>query len=179
MGWTSTLGSELTGGVTWYHNDIRNLIESGPGPTFAPINVDKARTQGVEAFIAWNPLEVLKLRADYTYTEAKDTTLGTRLLRRPTNKLSGGALWQANQKLSVDATLLYVAGAVDVGRESFIQPVKDQNYVTANLAVNYALTDRFTLYGRADNMFNEVYQNPNGFLQPGQAFYAGIKATLE
>jgi len=168
---------DLTGGVTWYHNDIRNLIESGPPPTYAPINIDKARTQGVEAYLAWMPLDVLKLRADYTYTEARDVTLNKRLLRRPANKLSGDALWQALPQLSLDATLLYVSGAVDVGRESFL-PVKDQNYVTADLSVNYALSDMFTLYGRADNLFNEVYQNPNGFLQPGQGFYAGIKATF-
>jgi vitamin B12 transporter len=36
----------------------------------------------------------------------------------------------------------------------------------------------FTLYGRADNLFDERYQNPSGFMQPGVAFYAGIKATL-
>lgn len=169
---------ELNGGVTWYHNDIRNLIESGPPPSFAPINIDKARTQGLEAYLAWTPLDMLKLRADYTYTEARDVTLNKRLLRRPGGKLSGDAQWQALPQLSLDATLLYVSGAVDVGRESFVQPVKDQNYVTADLSLNYALSDMFTLYGRADNLFNVVYQNPNGFLQPGQGFYAGIKATL-
>jgi vitamin B12 transporter len=176
-GFDQQLGAQVTGGATWYHNDIRNLIESGPGPTYALINIDKARTQGVEAYLAWTPMEVLKLRADYTYTEAVDLTLHTPLLRRPKNKLSGDALWQVLPALSVDATLLYVSDTEDVGRESFVT-LKDKDYVTANLSVNYALSDRFTLYGRADNLFNEVYQNPNGFLQPGQGFYAGIKATL-
>ena len=131
----------------------------------------------MEAYLAWTPTPVLKLRADYTYTEARDTTLNSRLLRRPANKLSGDAQWQVLPQFSVGATLLYVSGAVDVGRESFLT-LKDPDYVTANLSVNYALTDMFTLYGRADNLFNEVYQNPNGFLQPGLGFYAGIKATL-
>lgn len=167
----------LTGGVTWYHNEIRNLIESGPPPSFAPINIEKARTQGVEAYLAWTPLDVLKLRADYTYTEARDVTLNKRLLRRPANKLSGNAQWQVLPQLSAGATLLVVSGAVDVDRETFL-PVRDQNYVTADLSLNYALSDMFTLYGRADNLFNDVYQNPSGFLQPGQGFYAGIKATF-
>lgn len=177
IGFEQQLGSDVSGGATWYHNDIKNLIESGPGPTFAPINIDKARTQGVEAYLAWTPLDVLKLRADYTYTEARDTTLNSRLLRRPANKLSGDAKWQVLPQFSVGATLLYVAGAVDVDREKFSR-IKDQNYVTANFSASYAISDMFTLYGRADNLFNESYQNPNGFLQPGQGFYAGIKATL-
>jgi vitamin B12 transporter len=177
VGFDQQLGSDVSGGATWYHNDIKNLIESGPPPTFAPINIGKARTQGVEAYLAWTPIDVLKLRADYTYTEARDTTLNSRLLRRPANKLSGDAAWQVLPQLSVDATVRYVSGALDVGRESFL-PVKDQNYVTADLSASYAISDMFTLYGRADNLFNESIQNPNGFLQPGQGFYAGIKATL-
>jgi hypothetical protein len=36
----------------------------------------------------------------------------------------------------------------------------------------------FTVYARADNLFDEAYENPSGFLQPRQAFYAGIKAAL-
>ena len=43
------LGGALTGGVTWFHNDIRNLITSGPAPTFQNINIGRARTQGVES----------------------------------------------------------------------------------------------------------------------------------
>ena len=43
---------------------------SGPPPTFTPVNIGKARTQGVESLSAWKPLDTLKLRADYTYTDA-------------------------------------------------------------------------------------------------------------
>ncbi len=177
VGLDQKLGADFSGGVTWYHNDISNLVESGPPPTFAPINIGKARTQGVEANLQWVPMETLKLRLDYTYTEAEDAVAHTALLRRPKNKFSGDILWQALPDLSADVTLLYSGSSADIGRESFL-PLTLPSYVTANLSVNYAISDMFTLYGRADNLFDERYQNPSGFLQPGLAFYAGIKATL-
>ncbi|HWY61566.1 MAG TPA: TonB-dependent receptor [Rhizomicrobium sp.] len=177
MGLDQQLGTDFSGGVTWFHNDIRNLIESGPPPSFAPVNVGKARTQGVEAYLAWAPMDTLKLRADYTYTEAADAVFHTPLLRRPKNKLSGDIAWQAWPGLSADLTVLYVGSTADIGRENFL-PLKLPSYVTANISVNYALTDMFSLYGRADNLFDERYQNPSGFRQPGLAFYAGVKANL-
>lgn len=177
LGFDQQLLGGFSGGLTWFHNDISNLIESGPPPSFAPINIGKARTQGVEAYLSWAPADTLKLRADYTYTEAEDMALKTALLRRPKNKLSLDAFWQAWPSLSADFTLLYAGSSADIGREDFA-PTTLPSYVTANLAINYALSDMFTLYGRADNLFDERYQNPAGFLQPRQAFYAGIKASI-
>ncbi len=41
-------------GVTWFRNDIRNLITTDEtGTTYA--NVGRAITQGVESFIGWQP----------------------------------------------------------------------------------------------------------------------------
>jgi vitamin B12 transporter len=177
IGLDQDFGGAFSGGVTWFHNDIRNLIESGPPPTYAPINIGKARTQGIEAYLAWQPLETVKLRADYTYTEAEDASAHSELLRRPKNKVSTDISWQALPELNADFTLLYAGSSADIGRENF-SPLTLPSYVTANLAVSYTLTDMFTLYGRADNLFDERYENPSGFLQPHQAFYAGIKATL-
>ncbi len=56
----------ITGGVTWFHNDIRNLIATDPVTFSTSINIGRARTQGFEAYLAWQPFETLKLRADYS-----------------------------------------------------------------------------------------------------------------
>jgi vitamin B12 transporter len=177
VGLDQAFAENISAGVTWYHNEIRNLIESGPPPTFAPVNIGKARTQGVEAYLEWQAMDTLKLKADYTYTEALDETFHTPLLRRPKNKVSGDIFWQALPALNADFTLLYAGSSADIGRENF-SPLTLPGHVTANIALNYALTGMFTLYGRADNLFDETYENPSGFLAPRQAFYAGIKATL-
>ena len=172
----SLLDGALSGGVTWFHNDVRNLINYDA--TFTPINIDKARTQGLESFVAWKPLDTLTLRADYTYTEATNTVTHAALLRRPAHKASIAAAWQALPDLRLDADLLYVTGPrADVGRESFA-PEKLPGFTTLNVAASYRLDDNFTLFGRIENAFDQRYQDPDGFLRPGIGAYGGIKASF-
>ncbi len=173
----SLLGDMLQGGVTWYHNDIRNLITSDlSGTTYA--NIGKARTQGVEAFVAYQPLDTLTFRADYTFTEAYDATTHLELLRRPKHKVSLDARWQPMTDLSVDATLLYVGSFIDGNRDFSIPRLHAPGYTTVNLAASYDLTDQFTLFGRVDNLFDENHQNPTGFLAPSRGVFAGVKARI-
>lgn len=167
----------VTGGLTWFHNAIRNLIETDPVSFSTYVNVGRARTQGLEAYLAWQPLDTLKLRADYTYTEAEDADLHQELVRRPKNKISAEARWQAMDALALDASLLYVGSWIDGSRDFSVPRLNAHPYWTAGLAASYVLTEHFTLTARASNLFDRTYQNPVGFLQPGRAFYAGIKAS--
>ena len=90
-------------GATYFHNDITNLIEGTTNPTTfvsTYVNVGQATTQGVEAFAAYTLTNRLLLRADYTYTEARDDLTGQELLRRPMNKASLTAFWKATDRLT-------------------------------------------------------------------------------
>ena len=172
------LGNDLVGGVTWFHNDIRNLITSGPAPTFLNINIGRARTQGVETFLTWKALETLTFRADYTYTDSLDATTRAALLRRPRNKASLGADWQAMDGLQLNATLLYLGQQIDGNRDFSIPRMKQSDYVTLDLAASYRLTDMWSLFGRIENATDTNYQSPEGFLRPGIGAYGGIKVNL-
>ena len=168
----------LTGGVTWFHNDIRNLITSGPAPAFLNINVGRARTQGVESFLAWKLLETLTLRGDYTYTDAIDAGTKLALLRRPRHKASLNADWQATDALSLDATLLYVGPQIDGNRDFSIPRLKMPDVTTLDLAASYRLTENWSVFGRLENAFDTTYQSPDGFLRPGIGATAGLKVNL-
>lgn len=168
----------VTGGVTWFHNDIRNLIATDPVTFSTNINIGRARTQGLETYLAWQPLDTLKLRADYTYTEAQDVIRHQELVRRPKTKISVDARWQAMEALSLDASLLYVGSWIDGSRDFSISQLNAHPYMIADIAASYALTDNLALTGRISNLFDKSYQNPVGFLQPERAFYAGIKADF-
>ena len=168
----------VTGGVTWFHNNIKNLIETDPVTFSTDVNIGRARTQGFETYLAWQPLETLKLRTDYTDTEAEDADLHEELVRRPKNKISGDARWQAMEALSLDASLLYIGTWIDGSRDFSVSRLNAHPYFTADIAASYALTDNFALTARVSNLFDKTYENPVGFLQPGRAFYAGIKAGL-
>jgi vitamin B12 transporter len=169
------LDGAVLAGVTWFHNDIDNLINYDA--SFTPINVDRARTQGVESFLAWKALEVLTLRATYTYTDAIDAVARTALLRRPPHKASLDARWQASDALLLDASLLYVGPRTDIGRETFL-PEKPGGYATVNLAATWQVLPDLALTGRVENLFDARYQDPDGFQRPGIGAWAGIKASL-
>jgi len=174
----SFLGGAVTGGVTWFQNNIENLIVSGPAPAFKLINVGRARTDGVESFIAWKALDTLTLRADYTYTDALDAGTKLALLRRPRHKASVGADWQVTEDLSLNANLLYVGPQIDGNRDFSIPRLKMPDYVTIDLAASYRLTEKWSLFGRIENLTDTDYQSPDGFLRPRLGAYAGIKVNL-
>jgi vitamin B12 transporter len=163
-------------GATYFRNDITNLINDNA--TFTSlVNIGSASMFGAETFAAWSVSRSLSLRADYTYTVAKDDDTGGQLARRPKNKASLTANWQATDRLSLSSTLLYVGSWWDIDRDTFATE-KAPGFMTVNLAANYALTDSATLFARIDNLFNKQYENPMGFLQPGFGAYAGIRLAV-
>jgi len=46
-----------------------------------------------------------------------------------------------------------------------------------NVAANYQVNPTLKTFARIDNLFNEHYQNPTGFLRPGIGAYAGVTYT--
>ena len=163
-------------GVTYFHNQIRDLITSDP--TFTTnINVGRAKTEGVESFVEYRPAAQLTLRLDYTYTEATDEDTNQELLRRPKHKADFDAAWRPTDAWLFDVTVLWVGSWADGTRETFA-PVQAPGYTTVNLAVSYQLNARLALFGRIDNLLDRDYQNPTGFLQPRIGAFAGIKLRL-
>jgi vitamin B12 transporter len=167
----------VTLGAIYFRNDIKNLIDTNASFT-SYVNVGKAETDGVESFVAYQPMESLSLRADFTYTEANDEILQQELLRRPKYKATLEAKWRPTEALLVDADVLFVSSWIDINREGTIPRLKADGYTTADIAVSYDLTDELTAYGRIANLFDEHYENPIGFLHPGRGFFAGIKARI-
>jgi vitamin B12 transporter len=164
-------------GATWFRNDIRDLITTDvTGTTYA--NVGRALTQGVESFIAWQPLRALHLRADYTFTQADDDILHEELLRRPKHRATLDAQWQVNDALSLNSTVLYVGSWIDGNRDFSIPRLTAPAYTTVNVAANFALSARWTLFARIDNLFDRHYQDPVGFLQPALGVFAGLRGQL-
>ncbi len=169
---------DVTLGATWFHNSIRNLIATDPVTFTTVINIGRARTQGLEAFAAWKPLDDVSLRADYTFTEVQDRATGLQLIRRPAHKASLTGGWQFRPDADVSVTALYVGPWFDGSRDFSVPRLKTQGYVTVNVAARWRATQMFTLFARGDNLFDESWQNPVGFLGAERAFYVGVEARL-
>lgn len=167
-------------GATYFRNDIRNLIGIVPTSTLfvnTLANVAVASTFGAETFAALAVSKTLNVRADYTYTVAKNDLTDQQLVRRPKNKASLTANWQATDRLSLSSTLLYVGSWWDANRAFTEIDIKAPAFATVNLAANYLLSDNVTVFARIDNLFNKQYEDPMGFLRPGLGVFGGIKLT--
>ena len=174
------LRDRLRVGATYFHNDITNLIEGTTNPTTfvsTYVNVGQATTQGVEAFAAYALANSLNLRADYTYTEARDDLTGQELLRRPVNKASLTAFWKATDRLTVAAQAVYVGPWLDYNRPGTAE-LMAPGYTLVNLTANYAVTDRFSVFARINNLLNQQYEDPLGFLRPGFGIFGGFTVQV-
>jgi vitamin B12 transporter len=170
-------GGTLTFGATYFRNIISNLISDNADFT-SYANIGRARTDGVESFLAYQPFKALTLRLDYTFTEAVDEILNEQLLRRPKHKASLNAGWQATSRLSLHTTVLTVGDWADGNRNFSIPRLRAPGYTTADVAANFDITSKLALFGRIDNLFNRRYQNPTGFMHSGLGAYAGVKVSL-
>lgn len=173
--------NRLRFGATYFENDIVDLI------TFRQLNftdstlenIDRAKTSGVETFVAVQPFRTFGIRGDYTYTKAVDATTGLELLRRPKNKASVSFSWLPIDPLALSLTVLHVGEWVDVSRFGgpFINRPIAPGYTVVNVAADYRLNEYAKVFARIDNLFNERYENPNGFERPGFAVYGGVRLT--
>jgi vitamin B12 transporter len=132
----------------------------------------------VESFIAWQPLETVTLRLDYTFTEAVDEILNGQLLRRPKHKGSLNAAWQATRRFSVHTTVLTVGDWADGNRDFSIPRLRAPGHTTVDLAANFDISSKLAVFGRVNNLLDRHYQNPTGFMHPGLGAFAGVKVTL-
>src|SRR5581483_311770 len=178
LGFDQTLSSaQISFGATYFRNNIHNLITNNADFT-SYANVGRARTDGVESFVAYRPTKAVTLRLDYTYTEAVDEILNQELLRRPKHKASLNGAWQDTTRMSFHTTVLTVGDWADGNRNFSIPRLRAPGYTTVDMAANFDLSEKLALFGRIDNLFNRRYQNPTGFLHPGVGAYAGVKLRL-
>ena len=177
FGFEQRVADSVRLGATYYRNNIRNLITDNS--TFTSYaNVGRAVTNGIESFVSYQPSPSLELRADYTFTQAYDDILHEVLVRRPKHKASVTAEWRATAKLSISPSMLYVGAWIDGNRDFSIPRLTAGGYTIADVAANYDLTDRLSIFGRVENMFGRHYESPVGFLQPARGVFAGAKAKF-
>jgi vitamin B12 transporter len=161
--------------ATWFDSRIRNLIafDFAAFPSTVK-NVGRARTKGLELAGKFTLPGAVEVRLAYTYLEADDLTAGTRLLRRPRN--SGSLdLWRAfGGGLSAGTGVVFVSNRLDVDAATFAT-IRGEDYVVARFYGAWQATARVALKARIENLFNEHYEQVNGYPQPGLGAFAGVE----
>ena len=160
----------LSAGVTFFHNDYDNLING-----FPPVNVNQARTLGLETFASWTPVKTLLFRAAYTCLDATDRSTGLQLERRPEHRGSLLANWQIIPELSANASLQVVGARPDQDFSVFPSTrVTLPSYTKIDLGLSWKVRKNVSLYGRVENLTDEQYEEAYGFPSLGRTGAVGI-----
>ncbi len=133
------------------------------------VNIDHAKTTGVEAEAEALLGAGFKLHASYAYAHARDESTGLPLLRVPDHSGSASLSWTGDRADAI-LTLRAQSKAADV--DGTIRP-----FAVADIAGSYKLTDHIRLTGRVENLANTHYQEAFGYGEPGIAVYAGFKIS--
>ena len=150
---------KLNAGVTIFENKIRNLIEFSGAATsgctlagFCPVNVGKAKIQGVTLEGSWAILDNLSFNGNYTIQSPRNEQTDQLLVRRGNHY---GTL-----------SLLHSVGDFQWGTEITGASTRYNNaantktmhgYALLNLTANYRFTPEWKLEARANNVLDKDY----------------------
>ena len=160
--------------VTAYFSEGSNLIQTASVPTAdggttnRNMNTGSFINKGIEVSAQSHPLDVLSLRASYSFMH---TSLSN-LTAAPKNQYFLGIGWQALKKLSMDAELKGVGGLYVTDN------VKRQNYALLGLRLTYKPVKYLDIFAHFDNITNAKYQINYGYEMPGFTAMGGVKVRF-
>ena len=183
----------LSAGYFW--NRYQNLILSVFDPVgcaaipdtqgFCAQNIGTSRAEGIEASAKvqlmrdepW--IKSLDLRVQYTYTSTNDLTPGenqdTRLPKWPLNQWSAILSYQPIETLRANLEGRYVGQRYNnVGNKDSIP-----SFLVWNLSATYDVTKHMQAYVRADNIFNEKYEEVLFFGTPIRSVFGGVRINFD
>ncbi len=162
-------------GATYFENRFEDLINTPYNPAtfkYEWQNVDRALTKGVELTASIRPLKDLTLATSYTFTDTEDRATGKELVRRPRHKYNVNIGYRFLDRGNVNFDVIYV------GKRDDVANVKLDSYTVFNLGASFEINEYVSLTGRVENLFDEDYEEVDGFGMPGIGGYIGAQISL-
>jgi vitamin B12 transporter len=179
VGWEQTAwDGRVIVDVTYFNSRLEHEIVLASLPSFKSTvkNLDGPSTrQGVETTLKIRPTDWLTVSGTYTYTDARDDK-GMQEIRRPRHAASGSAtvsFLEGRGKATVN--VVYNGKMPDTLFTFPSQTVSLNAYTLVGGMISYDTTPWSTIYVRAENVFNQTYEEVFSYRSPGAAVYAGVK----
>ena len=164
--------------VTYFNSRLEHEIVFVSLPSFKSSvrNLDgTSARQGVETTGKFRPFDWLTLTATYTYTDARDDK-NVEEIRRPPHAASGSATVLFDQGRGKATVNVIYNGRMTDTIFTFPSSTTTLNaYTLAGGMISYDTTPWSTVYVRAENVFNQRYEEVYSFRSPGAGVYAGVK----
>ncbi len=164
--------------VTWFDTRYTDLIAYDFAVFPSTVrNIGKARTQGLEVSGKFSLPGAIEVRLAYTYLEADDLTAGERLLRRPRNSGSIDIWHDFGHGFSAGVGGVFSNDKMDVDAATFAT-IKGEDYAVMRVYGAWQATPRVALKARVENLFDQQYEQVNGYPQLGLGAYAGVEVKF-
>lgn len=137
-------------------------------------NVNRSRAKGVEAALSGKITEALSFSASYTNLTDTDRATGLQLARRPHDSFSTTLSWQPLDGLTVGAGVNYVGERFDDA--GHFTKLKDVAHF--NLFASYTVWDGVEVFGRVENLGDNLREPVAGYGAMGRAFFGGIRTKI-
>ncbi len=142
-------------------------------------NIARTRAQGVELALALRPAEGFTVQGSYSFIDSKNRStganLGKDLARRPRDTASLSADYRFGFGLQLGGTVQIVGDSFDNAANT----VRLDGYALASVRAELPLGERFTLYGRVENVTDARYRTVASYGTLGRAAYGGVRVRLD
>ncbi len=184
------LGDRIRLSVSYFWNRFRDLIVNVSGdPVCAPFstflscprNIGSAVTKGWEASMSvilirnQSFIKNLALQGQYTNTMTRDVNTALRLPRWPVDQWSAVLTYQPVDPLVINLAARYVGSRFNDVRNRQSQRAFDVWTVSAT----YDVAKRIQLYTRAENLFDEKYEEILNTGTPVRSIYGGLTVKYD
>lgn len=168
--------------VAPFYYDISDYITSDvqDNPDRQYFNYQDVEIKGIELNFLVRPIENLLIKADFTYTDAKNKS-SNRVTDEvefiPKVKAGLGLQYVISRlKTKINCTMLYVGKSYDQ-LPTFRYPddpeEKTEGYTFLNAKITQPITDHFDAYVSVDNVFDKDREPENYFPAPGRTIWMG------
>lgn len=188
FGFETELG-KLNSKITYFHNDIKNMIDgddytgpetiTNPGIWSKYVNYGKVKISGLETEFGYNFDEHWSLRTVYNYLDAKDQQTGNRLAYRARHNGLVQLTW-TDAKENPLTVNLYNRYYFDYHQSNSANYQHDYSFSTAGLTVSKQFNKNYRVYAGVDNIFNKsfLYDTYHTYSIDGRTWRVGAEMTF-
>lgn len=168
---------ELTVSATAFAVNYKDLIiATGFGPTSSYRNVEKSQVRGFELVTTYRPVVQRLFQFALGYQEPLDLDSGKRLVRRPF--ANGSLRWtESFGRNTLFTEFIFSGDRIDNYRQgpSVLEETLPAYHVV-NAAYTYRWSDQLNVFARANNLFNNRYEETYTYYVEGVSYQAGLEA---
>ena len=171
------IGDQLVASATYFNRKTRNQIDFD-SLTFTYSNIARTRAEGVELGLVMRPAQGFTISGSYSHIDSENRSegfVGNDLARRPEDMVSMSADYRFPFGLGLGGTVLVVGDSFDNAANT----VRLDGYTITNIRAELPLGDRFSLYGRVENLFDADYRTVANYGTIGRAVYGGVRVKLD